>query len=119
VINPKLLEGQVYGAIAQGLGQALGEGMQYSEAGQPLTGSLLDYPLPHARDMLEIRVDTMPTLSPTNALGLKGIGELPTVACPVALVNAAVDALSGANAPHFDAPLTTEKLWRALHGRVS
>jgi carbon-monoxide dehydrogenase large subunit len=119
VINPKLLEGQVYGAIAQGLGQALGEGMLYSEEGQPLTGSLLDYPLPHARDMLEIRVDTMPTLSPTNALGLKGIGELPTVACPVALVNAAIDALSGANTMHLDAPLTTEKLWRALHGSVS
>ena len=120
VINPKLLEGQVYGAIAQGLGQALGEGMHYNEAGQPLTGSLLDYPLPHARDMLEIRVDTMPTLSPTNALGLKGIGELPTVACPVALVNAVVDALAGANVqPQLDAPLTTEKLWRALHGGVS
>ena len=119
VINPKLLEGQVYGAIAQGVGQALGEGMHYSEAGQPLTGSLLDYPLPHARDMLEIRTATMQTLSPTNALGLKGIGELPTVACPVALVNAAVDALSGANVQHLDAPLTTEKLWRALHGRVS
>ena len=93
--------------------------MHYSEGGQPLTGSLLDYPLPHARDMLEIHVDTIPTLSPTNALGLKGIGELPTVACPVALVNAAVDALSGANLQQLDAPLTTEKLWRALHGRVS
>jgi carbon-monoxide dehydrogenase large subunit len=53
VINPKLLEGQVYGAIAQGLGQALGEGMRYSPEGQPLTGTLLDYPLPHAKDMLE------------------------------------------------------------------
>jgi carbon-monoxide dehydrogenase large subunit len=116
VINPKLLEGQVYGAIAQGLGQALGEGMHYSEAGQPLTGSLLDYPLPHAKDVLEIRTATMQTLSPTNALGLKGIGELPTVACPVALVNAAMDALSDANVQHLDAPLTMEKLWRALHG---
>jgi carbon-monoxide dehydrogenase large subunit len=93
--------------------------MHYSEAGQPLTGSLLDYPLPHARDMLEIRTATMQTLSPTNALGLKGIGELPTVACPVALVNAAVDALSGTNVQHLDAPLTTEKLWRVLHGRAS
>lgn len=116
VINPKLLEGQIYGAIAQGLGQALSEGMHYSEAGQPLSASFLDYPLPHARDMLELRIETMPTLSPTNALGLKGIGELPTVACPVALVNAAVDALSGVNVLQLDAPLTTEKLWRALHG---
>jgi carbon-monoxide dehydrogenase large subunit len=113
VINPKLLEGQVYGAIAQGLGQALGEGMIYSPEGQPLTGSLLDYPLPRAKDMLELRTATLETLSPTNPLGLKGIGELPTVACPVAIVNAVVDALSGTT-EQLDAPLTSEKIWRAL-----
>jgi carbon-monoxide dehydrogenase large subunit len=117
VINPKLLEGQVYGAIAQGVGQALGEGMHYSPEGQPLTGSLLDYPLPHARDMVEIRTETRETPSPTNPLGLKGIGELPTVACPVAIVNAVLDALSGTNVRHLDAPLTPAKIWRALQGR--
>jgi carbon-monoxide dehydrogenase large subunit len=114
VINPKLLEGQVYGAIAQGLGQALGEGMLYSPEGQPLTGSLLDYPLPRAKDMIELRTAIFETLSPTNPLGLKGIGELPTVACPVALVNAVVDALSGTTIQQLDAPLTPEKIWRAL-----
>jgi carbon-monoxide dehydrogenase large subunit len=113
VINPKLLEGQVYGAIAQGLGQALGEGMLYSPEGQPLTGSLLDYPLPRAKDMMELRMAIFETLSPTNPLGLKGIGELPTVACPVALVNAVVDALSGTT-EQLNAPLTPEKIWRAL-----
>ena len=67
VINPKLLEGQVYGAIAQGLGQALGEGMRYSPEGQPLTGTLLDYPLPHAKDMLEIRTATRDPIANQSA----------------------------------------------------
>src|SRR6202007_155792 len=115
VINPRLLEGQGYGAIAQGLGQALGEGRQYSPEGQPLTGSLLDYPLPHAKDMLEIHTATRETPSPTNPLRLKGIGELPTVACAVAITNAALDALAGTGVRHLDAPLSAEKVWRALH----
>ena len=119
VINPKLLEGQVYGAIAQGLGQALGEGMRYSPEGQPLTGTLLDYPLPHAKDMLEIRTATRETPSPTNPLRLKGIGELPTVACAVAIANAALDALSGTSVRHLDAPLCAEKVWRAVQGKMS
>lgn len=118
IINPRLLEGQVYGAIAQGIGQALGEGMLYSPEGQPLTGTLLDYPLPHAKDMVTTRTATRETPSPTNPLGIKGIGELPTVACAVAVVNAVVDALSGANVWHLDAPLTAEKVWRALQGSV-
>jgi aerobic carbon-monoxide dehydrogenase large subunit len=118
VINPLLLEGQVYGAIAQGLGQALGEGMCYSPEGQPLTGSLLDYPLLRAGHMLAIHTATRETPSPTNPLRLKGIGELPTVASSVAVVNAALDALSGAGVRHLDAPLSTEKIWRALHGQA-
>jgi carbon-monoxide dehydrogenase large subunit len=118
VINPRLLEGQVYGAIAQGLGQALGEGMRYSPEGQPLTGTLLDYPLPHAKDMLAIHTATRETPSPTNPLRLKGIGELPTVACAVAVTNAALDALSGTGVRHLDAPLRTEKVWQALQGHM-
>jgi len=118
VINPKLLEGQVYGAIAQGLGQALGEGMRYSPEGQPLTGTLLDYPLPHAKDMLEIRTATRETPSPTNPLRLKGIGELPTVAGAVTIANAVLDALSGTSVRHLDAPLSAEKVWRALQERA-
>jgi carbon-monoxide dehydrogenase large subunit len=116
VINPKLLEGQVYGAIAQGLGPALGEMMVYSPEGQPLTGTLLDYPIPHARDIPELRTAILETPSPTNPLGLKGVGELPTVACTVAVVNAALDALAGTSVRHLDAPLTAEKLWRVLQG---
>ena len=108
----------MYGAIAQGLGQALGEGMRYSPEGQPLTGTLLDYPLPHAKDMLEIRTATRETPSLTNPLRLKGIGELPTVACAVAIANAALDALSGTSVRHLDAPLSAEKVWRALQERA-
>jgi carbon-monoxide dehydrogenase large subunit len=114
IINPKLFEGQVYGAIAQGLGQALGEGMFYSADGQPLTGSFLDYVMPRAKAMLPLHVETMETPSPTNPLGLKGVGELPTVACPVAVVNAVLDALSDTSVRHLDAPLTQEKIWRAM-----
>jgi carbon-monoxide dehydrogenase large subunit len=117
IINPKLLEGQVYGAIAQGLGQALEEAMVYDSDGQPLTGSFLDYAMPRAKDVLPLLADTMQTPSPTNALGLKGIGELPTVACPVAVVNAVLDALADTGVRHLDAPLTREKVWRALQRR--
>lgn len=114
IINPKLLEGQVYGAIAQGLGQALGESMYYSVDGQPLSGSFLDYVMPRAHHTLPLLAETLETPSPTNPLGLKGVGELPTVACPVAVVNAVVDALSHTQVRHLDAPLTPEKIWRAL-----
>jgi carbon-monoxide dehydrogenase large subunit len=114
VVNPKLLEGQIYGAIAQGLGQALGEDLHYSADGQPQAGSFLDYPIPHAGDIPTVRLAMMQTPSPTNPLGLKGAGELPTVASPVALTNAVMDALPKLDRHHFDAPLTTEKIWRAL-----
>ena len=114
IINPKLFEGQVYGAIAQGLGQALGEGMFYSAEGQPLTGSFLDYVMPRAATMLPLRAEAMETPSPTNALGLKGVGELPTVACPAAVVNAVLDALRDTATRHLDAPVTQEKIWRAM-----
>jgi carbon-monoxide dehydrogenase large subunit len=116
IINPKLVEGQMYGGMAQGLGQALMEGMVYTPEGQPLTGSLLDYAIPRAGALPEVILETMETPSPTNPLGVKGIGELPTVAAPVAVANAIMDALSGVGVRHIDTPLTAEKIWRALHG---
>jgi carbon-monoxide dehydrogenase large subunit len=116
VINPKLLQGQVHGAIAQGLGQALTEVMAYSAEGQPLSGSLLDYAIPSADDMPAIALDIRETPSPTNPLGVKGIGELPTVAAPVAIANAVMDALANFGVRHLDTPLTSEKIWRAMHG---
>jgi carbon-monoxide dehydrogenase large subunit len=116
VINPTLLAGQVHGAIAQGIGPALAEAMIYSPEGQPLTGSLLDYALPSADDVPVIVLDVRQTPSPTNPLGVKGIGELPTVAAPVAVANAVLDALAGYGIRHLDLPLTAEKIWRALQG---
>jgi aerobic carbon-monoxide dehydrogenase large subunit len=116
VINPKLLAGQVHGAIAQGLGPALAEAMSYSPEGQPLTGSFLDYMIPVADDVPAITMDIRETPSPTNPLGVKGIGELPTVAAPVAVANAVLNALSSFGVRHIDIPLTPEKLWRAMRG---
>jgi aerobic carbon-monoxide dehydrogenase large subunit len=118
IINPKLVEGQMYGGIAQGMGQALAEGMVYTGEGQPLTGSLLDYAIPKAMELPDLILETMETPSPTNPMGVKGIGELPTVAAPVAIANAILDALSHIGVRHLDTPLTTEKIWRALHGAV-
>ncbi len=114
IINPMLAEGQVQGGIAQGLGQALMEGMVYSEDGQPLTGSLLDYALPRAVNVPAFALETQETLSPVTPLGVKGIGELPTLAAPVAIANAVMDALSHLGIRHIDTPLTPEKIWMAL-----
>jgi carbon-monoxide dehydrogenase large subunit len=116
VINPTLLAGQVHGAIAQGLGPALAEAMAYSPEGQPLSGTLLDYAIPVADDIPLLHLDLRETPSPTNPLGVKGIGELPTVAAPVAVANAVLDALSSLGVRHLDIPLTPEKLWHALQG---
>ena len=79
IINPLLAEGQVQGAIAQGIGQALWEGMEYTPEGQPLTGSLMDYVLPKSSNMPDLELDTVETLSDLTPWGLKGIGELPTL----------------------------------------
>jgi carbon-monoxide dehydrogenase large subunit len=117
IINPLLAAGQVHGGIAQGLGQALLEGMVYSPEGQPLTGSLLDYALPRASTTPAFTLDTLETLSPLNPLGAKGIGELPTLAAPVAIANAVMNALSHIGVRHIDTPLTPEKIWQALQGQ--
>ncbi len=115
IINPLLVRGQVHGGIVQGIGQALWEGMVYSPEGQPLTGSLLDYAVPRAAGLPELITDTLETPSPMNPLGIKGVGELPTVAAPAAVANAVLGALAGFGVRHIDTPLTPEKIWRALH----
>ncbi len=115
VINPMLYDGQIHGAIAQGIGQALWEGMVYDSTGQPLSGSLMDYALPKSIDLPDFDLDSsLETLSPITALGVKGIGELPTLAAPVAIANAVMDALSSAGVKHIDTPLTPQKVWQAL-----
>jgi carbon-monoxide dehydrogenase large subunit len=114
IINPLLTAGQVHGGLAQGIGQALLEGMVYSPEGQPVTGSLLDYALPRASNTPAFTLDTLETPSPLNPLGVKGIGELPTLAAPVAIANAVMDALSHVGVRHIDTPLTPAKIWQAL-----
>jgi carbon-monoxide dehydrogenase large subunit len=104
----------VHGAIAQGIGPALAEAMVYTPEGQPLTGSFLDYAIPNAEDVPVIQLDIRQTPSPTNPLGVKGIGELPTVAAPVAVANAVMDALAPFGVRHLDLPLTSEKIWSAM-----
>tara|TARA_B100000949_G_scaffold88941_1_gene79348 strand:- start:278 stop:2587 length:2310 start_codon:yes stop_codon:yes gene_type:complete len=116
IVNPMLAEGQVHGAVVQGIGQALFEGMVYDPDGQPLSGSLMDYALPRADNMPNFTFETMETPSPITGLGVKGIGELPTLAAPPAIANAVMDALSQTGVRHIDTPLTPEKVWRALHG---
>jgi len=115
IINPMLTDGQVHGALAQGIGQALLEDIAYSPEGQPLAGSLMDYALPRADNMPDFTLDTLETPSPLTPLGVKGIGELPTLAAPAAVANAVMDALSQTGVRHIDTPLTPEKVWRALN----
>jgi carbon-monoxide dehydrogenase large subunit len=118
IVNPMLAEGQVHGAVAQGIGQALFEDMAYDAQGQPQAGSLMDYALPRADNMPSFTFETMETPSPITGLGVKGIGELPTLAAPPAVVNAVMDALSQTGIRHLDTPLTAEKVWHALHDQA-
>lgn len=120
IINPMIVEGQIHGGIAQGIGQALTESIVYSEEGQPLTGSLMDYALPRSTMIPDLTLDTIDTISPTNPLGSKGIGSVSTVPSPAAIANAVMNAISPSGVRHIDAPYTPERLWRAIreHGTV-
>ncbi|MCZ6523242.1 MAG: xanthine dehydrogenase family protein molybdopterin-binding subunit [Alphaproteobacteria bacterium] len=115
LVNPMIVAGQVHGAIAQGVGQALLEECRYDpESGQLLSGSFLDYGLPRADDLplFEVALRAWPTES--NPLGAKGVGELATVGAPPAVVNAVLDALRPLGVAHLDMPLTPERVWRAI-----
>ena len=116
IINPLLAEGQVIGAIVQGLGQALAEEIVYDDAGQLLTGTFSDYALLHAHHAPAVTAAFTETLSPYNPLGAKGVGEAGTVGAPPALANAVMDALAPLGVRNVDLPLTAEKLWRLLRG---
>jgi len=117
IINPMIVEGQIHGGIAQGIGQALTESIVYSEEGQPLTGSLMDYALPRSTMIPDLTLDTIDTISPTNPLGAKGIGSVSTVPSPAAIANAVMNAISPSGVRHIDAPYTPERLWRAIRER--
>jgi len=115
VINPMIVDGQIHGGLAQGIGQALWEGAVYDEGGQLLTGTLLDYALPRAHNLPSFETDRTVTPCPHNPLGVKGVGEAGTIASPAAVTNAVVDALAPYGVEHLDMPLTPEKVWRAIH----
>lgn len=114
IINPKMAEGQIRGGIAQGLGEALLERLVYDDEGQLITGSLMDYALPRATDMPPVDIIHMQTPSSANLLGAKGIGEAGTIGAPVAIYNAAFDALSPLGVTFLPLPLTGNALWRAI-----
>jgi carbon-monoxide dehydrogenase large subunit len=117
-INPLLLEGQVQGGIVQGVGQALWERIVYDRSGQLLTASLMDYALPHARDLGNFRFETRNIPCKTNALGIKGAGEAGTIGATPAVMNAVIDALDrGFGIKRLDMPATPERVWRAIHER--
>jgi carbon-monoxide dehydrogenase large subunit len=114
-INPKIVEGQIHGGIAQGVGQALYEAAEFDENGQLVTGSMQDYTVPKSMHVPEMETDSTVTPSPHNPLGVKGVGEAGTIAAPQAVVNAVVDALEPFGVDHIDMPLKEERVWRAIH----
>ena len=115
-INPLIVDGQLHGGIAQGVGQALWEGAVYDDNGQLLTGSMLDYALPRASYFPKIELDETVTPSPVNPIGVKGVGEAGAIASTAAVANAVVDALSPLGLRHLDMPYTAQTVWRAIQG---
>ena len=113
-VNPMIVEGQVHGGLAQGIGAAMLEEAVWDSAGQLVTGSFMDYSMPLAEDLPMFTVDRTVTPSPYNPLGVKGMGESPTIAAVPAVVNAVVDALAHLGVTHMDIPIKSEKVWRVL-----
>jgi len=115
IINPMIVDGQVHGGLAQGIGQALTEGCQYDDAsGQLVTGSFMDYCIPRADDLPSFQVDTRETPCTHNPLGVKGCGEAGAIGSPAALMNAITDAIG---AKDLAMPATPQNVWRALQNR--
>ena len=117
VLNPLIVDGQVHGGVAQGVGQALWEKAVYDENGQLLTGELMDYTVAKAHMMPWIESSHTETPSPVNPLGVKGVGEAGTIGASPAVVNSVVDALSPLGVRHLDMPLTPESIWNIVSGR--
>ncbi len=114
VINPLIVEGQVHGGLAQGIGQAMFEEVLFDQEGQPLTASFMDYVMPRAADLPHFELDRTVTPTPVNPLGTKGVGEAGTIGVTPCVMNAAVDALAPFGVKHIDMPLRPERLWRLI-----
>ncbi|MFL6566810.1 MAG: xanthine dehydrogenase family protein molybdopterin-binding subunit [Burkholderiales bacterium] len=116
IINPMIVEGQVHGGLVQGIGQALTEGCRYDDAGQLITGSLMDYCLPRAGDVPTFKVDTRETPCTHNPLGVKGCGEAGAIGAPPAVMNAITDALG---VKDLAMPATAQTVWRSLQKKAA
>ena len=114
VLNPMIVEGQLHGSLMQGIGQALYEGVQYSEEGQLLTSTLIDYAMPRATDAPPIKSERLVHPAPSNPLGAKGTGEAGCIGAPPAIVNAVLDALAPYGVVDLQMPLRPATVWTAL-----
>ena len=119
VINPMIVEGQIQGGVVQGVGQALTETAGYAEDGSFLTGTMLEYAVPRADLLPGIEVDRIETPSPHNPLGVKGAGEMGTIAATPVVANAVLDALAPLGVDHIELPLTPERIWQAVRAAQS
>jgi carbon-monoxide dehydrogenase large subunit len=114
LLNPLLVEGQVHGGIAQGVGQALLEKTVYSDDGQLLSGSFMDYCMPRADDFPSFDFSNVVIPCQNNPRGIKGCGEAGSVAAPAAIINAVVDALAKDGIDHVDMPATPQTIWQTI-----
>ena len=117
ILHRQLADGQLHGGLAQGIAQALFEGVVYDDAGTLLTSTMLDYLVPSAADMPSFRLVALETPTPRNPLGAKGIGESGTIGATAAVHNAVIDALAVFGVEHLQMPLTPESIWRSIHAR--
>ncbi len=113
-LNPLIVEGQIQGGVAQGIGEALYEEMVFDAAGQPISATLVDYGVPAAPEIPAIETDRTQTPSPLNPLGTKGVGESGTIGASIAVASAVRDALRRVSAPPNDPPYLPHKVWRAI-----
>ena len=114
LINPVIVEGQIHGGVVQGFGEAMCEAVSYADDGRPREWSFMDYAMPLAEDLPHMVVETHATEARNGAMGVRGIGEMPSCASPAALANAVHDALRQVGAPMVDIPFTPERVWRSL-----
>jgi carbon-monoxide dehydrogenase large subunit len=114
VINPTIVDGQIHGGIAQGVAQALFEEAVYDDEGTLVTGSLLNYLVPSATELPNFELDRTESPSPTNPMGVKGVGETGAIASPAAVMNAVVDALTPFGVTDVKMPASPERVWRAI-----
>jgi carbon-monoxide dehydrogenase large subunit len=114
VINPVIVDGQLHGGLAQGIAQALYEGVIYDESGTLMTGSMVDYMIPGAPELPNYTLERTVTPSPSNPLGVKGVGEAGTIGSTPAVINSIIDALEPFGVKHIDMPASPMRVWKAI-----